>query len=235
MTHSQAAAAAPRRQVRRFDVFAEYNRQKNLRKGMPDTYAKGEALWVAKVVASRGGGIRSRLHRGDAAHGHDAQTGERDAPAAHTWEFKSLDGEAQTDQLFENEVVKRMGREFYDEVFAPAIARAVAEGSRYEDSATWCGRPGTPPCAPGAQRRPDRRLVPSYPADPTPFLRRGYAYGSSGQAARRTVAGRCEELRGADCLFAGPAVELALRRVGRQVRACLEPQVAPDTPVVHLA
>ena len=124
---------APRHQVRRFDVFAEYNRQKNLAKGMPDKYAKGEALWVAKVVASRGGGVRSRLHRGEPDQGKAGERSADEAAKQPRWEFKTLSGEVQSDALFDNEIVKRLGRDFYARVFEPAIARAVAEGSRYED------------------------------------------------------------------------------------------------------
>jgi hypothetical protein len=125
--------AVPTRQIRRFDVFAEYNRQRNLRKGMPDAYAKGEALWVAKVVASRGGGVRSRLHHADAAHEAPGASSKDEDRGPERWSFKTLDGQAQTDALFDNEIVKRMGRTFYEQVFEPAIERAVAEGSRYED------------------------------------------------------------------------------------------------------
>ena len=124
----------PRHQVRRFDVFAEYNRQKNLGKGMPDKYAKGEALWVAKVVASRGGGVRSRLHRDEPdRRQEDDERRQGEAAKKPQWEFKTLSGEVQSDALFDNEIVKRLGRDFYAQVFEPAIARAVAEGSRYED------------------------------------------------------------------------------------------------------
>jgi hypothetical protein len=129
-----ASQPAPRHQVRRFDVFAEYNRQKNLEKGIPDKYAKGEALWVAKVVASRGGGVRGRLHRDESDHGKgDDAHRQGEAAGQPRWEFKTLSGEVQSDTLFDNEIVKRLGRDFYVQVFEPAIARAVAEGSRYED------------------------------------------------------------------------------------------------------
>jgi hypothetical protein len=128
-----AEGPAPRRQIRRFDVFAEYNRHKNLAKGVPDEFAKGEALWLAKVVASRGGGVRSRLRQ--AAPERAAQEGQAEAREGEPerLSFKTLDSQAQTDALFDNEIVKRMGQDFYTGVFSPAIARAVAEGSRYED------------------------------------------------------------------------------------------------------
>src|SRR6478735_8082968 len=43
----------PRLPVRRFDVFAEYTKQKAIEDGMPEDEAEGYGLWVAKVVASR--------------------------------------------------------------------------------------------------------------------------------------------------------------------------------------
>ena len=45
----------PRMPIRRFDVFAEYNKQKAMQDGMPEDEAEGHGLWVAKVVASGGG------------------------------------------------------------------------------------------------------------------------------------------------------------------------------------
>ena len=41
----------PRRAIRRYDIFAEYNRLERLDKGMDEPHAKGYGLWVAKVVA----------------------------------------------------------------------------------------------------------------------------------------------------------------------------------------
>jgi hypothetical protein len=42
----------PRQPIRRFDVFAEYNKLKWLAEGQPLADAKGYSLWLAKVVAS---------------------------------------------------------------------------------------------------------------------------------------------------------------------------------------
>lgn len=52
----------PRRPIRRFDIFAEYNRLKGLDKGMDGAHAKGYGLWLAKVVASGGGRRASSRH-----------------------------------------------------------------------------------------------------------------------------------------------------------------------------
>jgi hypothetical protein len=48
-------------------------------------------------------------------------------------EFRSVGGVLQTDLTFDKEIVERMGRQFYDGVFQPAIAQAFLEGKRYED------------------------------------------------------------------------------------------------------
>src|SRR5690348_11106335 len=56
----------PRAPIRRFDVFAEYNRLKGLRQGLDEPHARGYGLWVAKVVASGRRGTSQRDH-------HDGQ------------------------------------------------------------------------------------------------------------------------------------------------------------------
>ena len=115
----------PRLPIRRFDVFAEYNRRKALADGIPEDEAAGYGLWVAKVVASRrfGSGVFSQA---------PSKVREPDEAAqAERPKWHSLGGEPQTDDLFEKEIVHRMGQEFYDTVFAPAIAQAVAEDRSY--------------------------------------------------------------------------------------------------------
>ena len=42
-------AIKPRAPIRRFDVFAEYNRLQALQRGLDQAHAKGYGLWVAKV------------------------------------------------------------------------------------------------------------------------------------------------------------------------------------------
>jgi hypothetical protein len=120
----------PQQAIRRFDVFAEYNRLKGLQKGLDEPHAKGYGLWVAKVVASGGG------HRSGAASGHEVKEetsdrGEqRESRAEQEWH--ELSGEPQTDRLFDHEIIQRMGKDFYTTVFAPAIAQAVEQGRSYE-------------------------------------------------------------------------------------------------------
>ena len=113
---------SPRRPIRRFDVFAEYTRQERLDKGDAEDEAKGYGIWLAKVVASRRFGSQA-----DAGGRHDGarKVGEHS-------KFRSVGDEEQTDEVFERDVVERMGARFYREVFAPAIAEARARGESYE-------------------------------------------------------------------------------------------------------
>lgn len=114
----------PRMPIRRFDVFAEYHRARHQEHGMPEALAKGRGLWAAKVVAGRG--------RGSVP----AESGAGSQPAARTEEdegFRRVGGIPQTDQLFDREIIGRMGPEFYHQVFRPAIEQAVRQGKRYED------------------------------------------------------------------------------------------------------
>ena len=120
----------PRAPVRRFDVFAEYNRLKGLKQGLDQPHAKGYGLWVAKVVASgRRGGQQHEQREQRAAPGAETER-PSETPAEETWHV--LGGEPQTDALYDREIIQRMGADFYAHVFAPAIAEAAERGERYE-------------------------------------------------------------------------------------------------------
>lgn len=117
---------APDKPIRRFDVFAEVSRQEALRKGKLDDEASGYGIWLAKVVASR----RSR---GSAAGGDRDPTGAaagRKIKASP--EFHTIGDEVQTADVFDHEIVERMGAEFYAKVFRPAILEALDGGQKYE-------------------------------------------------------------------------------------------------------
>lgn len=118
----------PRMPIRRFDVFAEYQRLKGLQQGMDEAHAEGYGLWVAKVVAS------GRRQRADTPRDKVSEPGtsaeQREEGGAREWHV--LGGEPQTDVLFDHEVVQRMGPDFYRTVFAPAIAEAFRQGEKYE-------------------------------------------------------------------------------------------------------
>jgi hypothetical protein len=115
-------APKPQARIRRFDVFAEYKRQEAIRDGQPADVAKGYGLWVAKVVAARRFGKKKPDGEGD---------GNQAKPVRRT-KWHKLDEKPQTDKLFDKEIVDRMGVTFYKEVFAPAIRKAIADGSSYE-------------------------------------------------------------------------------------------------------
>jgi hypothetical protein len=124
----QGTMLRPRMPIRRFDVFAEYQRLKGLQQGMDEAHAEGYGVWVAKVVAS-GQGRRTGVsspHSG--APAASAQT--RKEPTEQEWHL--LAGEPQTDAVFEREVIQRMGSDFYRQVFEPAIAEAFRQGNSYE-------------------------------------------------------------------------------------------------------
>ncbi len=116
------ATIKPHAPVRRFDVFAEYSRLKGLKEeGLSGPQAKGYGLWLAKVVAAQKFG---RLER---------PTGEKKKGERKKTKWHELSGVAQTDKLFDKEIVDRLGRSFYSKVFSPAIKEAYAEGKSYEE------------------------------------------------------------------------------------------------------
>src|SRR5262249_52702422 len=118
----------PKQPIRRFDVFAEYNRLKALREGRPPDEAKGYGLWLAKVVASRRYAPAGSRQPDEGAE----RRGEAGEPPKEQERFRTLGGELQTDERFDREIVDRMGREFYASTFAPAIAGHFERGDRYE-------------------------------------------------------------------------------------------------------
>jgi hypothetical protein len=119
-------AVKPERSIRRFDVFAEYRKQDQEAEGTAEDVAKGYGLWVAKVVASR-------RFRGPTSRGRGEQQDEQRAqPELVDGKWHTLDGEPQTDVLFDREIVTRMGEPFYREVFVPSIRAARAAGKSYQ-------------------------------------------------------------------------------------------------------
>lgn len=117
----------PNAPIRRFDVFAEYNRLKGIKEGMPKTKAKGYGLWLAKVVAAQKFG-RMPKPTGEKKEGKEkAKSSEERAKRA----WLDLSGIPQTDKLFDREIVNRMGKDFYTKIFAPAIQEAFEEGKQY--------------------------------------------------------------------------------------------------------
>ncbi len=120
------AEIKPRAPIRRFDVFAEYNRMKGLKEeGLSGPKAKGYGLWVAKVVAARKFGRLPRPKEEE----RKPKTAEEKEKEKKAWH--ELSGVPQTDKLFDREIINRMGKEFYQQVFAPAVDKAYEEGKSY--------------------------------------------------------------------------------------------------------
>jgi len=123
----------PQAQIRRFDVFAEYNRLQGIERGMDEAHAKGYGLWVAKVVANGRRGIRTdQRHEERDEQEEPGAKAEREPEKQANESWHELGGEPQTDELFEHDIVQRMGTRFYSQVFAPAIEAVVERGERYE-------------------------------------------------------------------------------------------------------
>ena len=117
------AAMKPQAPVRRFDVFAEYNRLKALQQGQSAAQAKGYGLWVAKVVAAKKFGKKEK---------ETPRAGEPEKPARKK-KWRELSGTLQTVKLFDKEIVNRMGKTFYARVFSPALKEAFAQGKDYRE------------------------------------------------------------------------------------------------------
>lgn len=135
------AMLKPKEPVRRFDVFAEYNRQEALKDGLPPAQAKGYGIWLAKVVAARRFGRSSSSTSSGTASGAASSDSDHDrtdrkshtdqAESDRTSKWRSLSGVPQTDKLFNQEIVDRMGADFYRKVVVPAIRQAIREGQTY--------------------------------------------------------------------------------------------------------
>jgi hypothetical protein len=114
----------PEAEVRRFDVFAEWNRLKALEElKLPPADAKAYGLAVAKVVAGRRGrpGEARRSSRAS-----DRTEGGAGHPRREDW-WRGF-GSARE---FDGDIVGRMGKEFYRTAFQPALSRAWKSGMDY--------------------------------------------------------------------------------------------------------
>ena len=118
----------PRQPIRRFDVFAEYHRLDRMQQGRPADEAKGYGLWLAKVVAARKFARWKTVQDLDRLYAEEAKA--KQYPPS---KWRSLSGKEQTDQLFDKEIIDRMGQDFYDQIFAPAIQQAYKAGKSYRD------------------------------------------------------------------------------------------------------
>ena len=116
-------ALAPRAPIRRFDIFAEWNRLKaRTRHHMDEPDARAYGLAVAKVVASR------KLYGAAPEQASDLKRRAKHDDVTEPW-WNHLGSGAE----FEQKIIRRMGEEFYHDIFQPAIARSRDAGQSYED------------------------------------------------------------------------------------------------------
>lgn len=114
---------APRLQIRRFDIFAEWNRLKaRTRHKMKEADAQAYGLAVAKVVAAR------TQHGAAPEETRELKRRARQDEVDEPW-WEHLG----SDEEFDKKIVQRMGEDFYAEVFQPAIQEAWDGEQRYED------------------------------------------------------------------------------------------------------
>lgn len=130
---TEESSLRPLQTIRRFDVFAETKRLEALSHGEPEDVAKGYGIRIAKIVASKrfgGGSTRKTQPKKD--------TSRPESPGGSRFrdedggKFRAIDGELQSDVTFDREIIGRMGPEFYELVFQPAIQDALASGRKYE-------------------------------------------------------------------------------------------------------
>ncbi len=114
---------APRLQIRRFDIFAEWNRLKaHKRHKMKAADARAYGLAVAKVVAAR------KLHGAAPEQTRELKRRARQDDVDEPW-WEHLG----SSEEFEKKIIERMDRDFYTQVFQPAIQQAWDAGQHYED------------------------------------------------------------------------------------------------------
>ncbi|RUM87786.1 MAG: hypothetical protein DSZ25_02985 [Thermovibrio sp.] len=110
----------PQAPIRRYDVFAEYNRIKAEREfGFPEDEAKAYGLAVAKVVAARKFFGHRTKYRGATRAYLEGKTTEK-------WWRKLA-----TPEEFDEKIIRRMGEEFYRKVFRPTLEKLYSEGKDY--------------------------------------------------------------------------------------------------------
>jgi hypothetical protein len=114
---------APSAQIRRFDIFAEWNRLKaRTRHQMKEADARAYGLAVAKIVAAR------KFSGYQADEVRDLKRRARQDEVSEPW-WEHLGSSAE----FERKIIRRMGETFYREVFQPAIEQAWDAGKSYEE------------------------------------------------------------------------------------------------------
>ena len=113
--------------IRRYDIFSVANFLR-MKEEMGEAKAKGEAVWLSKVVASRK--LRGRASKNGRATAPAEKGRSRSAGEEAAW--KTLSGVPQTDETYEREIVRRFGPAKYKEI-ERAVAGALERGLRYQD------------------------------------------------------------------------------------------------------
>lgn len=113
----------PKREIRRFDIFAEWNRLKGRTKTkLSEADARAYGLAVAKIVAAR------KFSGHDPAQAKELKRKAKDEEVGEPW-WEHMGSVEE----FARKVVARMGEAFYHEVFQPAVKEAWDGGLRYEE------------------------------------------------------------------------------------------------------
>jgi hypothetical protein len=112
----------PKQEIRRFDIFAEWNRLKGRTKAkLSAADAQAYGLAVAKIVAAR------KFSGHDPAQALELKRKAKEEEVGEPW----WEHMGSADE-FARKVVGRMGEAFYREVFQPAVLQAWEAGQRYE-------------------------------------------------------------------------------------------------------
>jgi len=115
--------------IRRYDVFAVSEYVKNIHKGIQEDISKGDAIWLATLVAARK--FSKGSHKPRTSNGADAKSAKKNGVYTEKWRY--LGDVLQTDKLYDQKIVERMGKEFYENEFLPAIEKEVDLGHEYKD------------------------------------------------------------------------------------------------------
>ena len=123
MTDRRDTTPEAQANIRRFDIFAEWNRLQALeRRRLPEPEARAYGIALAKIVAAR----KFFGHQPDQVREWKRQARKNEVHE-DWWEHLGSSEE------FEKKIVRRMGRDFYTHVFQPAVRRAWDEGRTYEE------------------------------------------------------------------------------------------------------
>ncbi len=114
----------PKNYIRRFDIFAEYNRLQALNKyKYSEDDAKAYGIAIAKVVAGR---KFRKLFKTSHLSKSTLSSSELENSQNNKWWRKFG-----SSKEFDKEIVDRMGRDFYEKVFSPAVQEAYKKGLKY--------------------------------------------------------------------------------------------------------